>query len=40
MSLVGSPVTELDTPTLLVDLDLLSVNVCRIATLIGETGAR
>ena len=40
MSLIGSPITELDTPTLLVDLDLLSANVRRFAALVGETGAR
>lgn len=40
MSLIGSPATEIDTPALLVDLDLLSANVRRFATMAEQAGVR
>lgn len=39
MSLTGSPVAEIDTPALLVDLDRLSANVSRFAGMSRQTGA-
>ena len=40
MSLVGLPATEIDTPALLVDLDLLSANVRRFAEMAARAGVR
>lgn len=40
MSLIGSPAAEIDTPALLVDLDLLSANVRRFASIAERAGVR
>ena len=38
-SIVGKPISELDTPALLVDLDILEANIAQMASDIKERGA-